>query len=198
MAFPVSVCCERGTLRGLRGGISIDCMLSRGRAKGLAIRIVSDEYLDLYLLAGPALAFTVLGFVGVVSIGVLASATLALLAVLAYSQIRSRRYYAGRSADSTRERVRQTLRFLAELKPTTGGDLSVRLTPHPLAMGVIAIDGSPDRHSDVSAVFAEYYTYQAPGEPKFTLQPSDTRWFESLHREAEALWAAATEHGLAS
>lgn len=33
-------------------------MSSHGRVKRLAIRIVSDEYLDLYILLGAALAFT--------------------------------------------------------------------------------------------------------------------------------------------
>ncbi len=108
------------------------------------------------------------------------------------------RYYAERSSDSTRERVRHTLRLLAELKRATGGDLVVRLTSHPLAMGVISADGSPDSRSEASALFAEYYTYQAPGEPKFVLQPSDGRWFENLYQEAEALWAGATEENLVS
>jgi len=60
----------------------------------LAIRIVSDEYLDLYVLAVAALTFTILGIAGVAGIKVLASVTLALLAVLAYWQIRSRRHVA--------------------------------------------------------------------------------------------------------
>jgi hypothetical protein len=34
--------------------------------KRFAIRIVSDEYLDLYILAVAALTFTILGFVGIV------------------------------------------------------------------------------------------------------------------------------------
>jgi hypothetical protein len=70
------------------------CMPSRGRVKRFAIRVVSDEYLDLYILVGAALAFTVLGIVGVASIKVLASAIVALLAVLAFSQVRSRRHVA--------------------------------------------------------------------------------------------------------
>ena len=69
-------------------------MLTREQVKRLAIRIVSDEYLDLYILGLAALTFTILGIVGVADIKVLASATLALLAVLAYSQIRSRRHVA--------------------------------------------------------------------------------------------------------
>jgi hypothetical protein len=264
-----------------------------GRIKQLAVRVVSDEYLDLYILGVAALTFTILGVVGVADIKVLASVTLALLAVLAFSQIRSRRhvaeaerlwedgtpwplapaealkrsarpvfkdqfgpelelsmndarellitgvtrntlimgrynkfedwlkkgcgirilliepssdaivaaadrYYAERSPDSTRNRIRHTLRLLGELKRSTNGNLSVRLTAHPLALGVIAVDATPDVRSDASALFAEYYTYQAPGEPKFVLQPADGRWFENLYQEAEALWAGADDYNLAS
>jgi hypothetical protein len=81
-------------LRRLLGSISIGCVQSRERVKLLAVRIISDEYLDLYILAAAALTFTVLGAVGVADIKVLASVILALLAVLAYSQIRSRRHVA--------------------------------------------------------------------------------------------------------
>jgi hypothetical protein len=112
--------------------------------------------------------------------------------------VAAQRYYAERSSESTRERILHTLRLLAELKRSTHGDLSVRLTSHPLAMGVIAVDCSPDKHSDASAAFVEYYTYQAPGEPKFILQPIDGRWYENLYQEAEALWAGASEQDLTS
>ena len=94
--------------------------------------------------------------------------------------------------------MRHTLRLLAELKRATGGDLSVRLTSYPVAMGVISVDGNPDSRSDFSALFAEYFTYRARGEPRFVLQPADSRWFENLYQEAEALWATAREHSLAS
>jgi hypothetical protein len=113
-------------------------------------------------------------------------------------EMAAERYYAERSPDSTSERVRHTLRLLAELKRATGGDLVVRLTSYPLAMGVISVDANPDSRSETSALFAEYYTYQAPGEPKFVLQPSDGRWFENLYQEAEALWAGAREYNLIS
>ena len=104
------------------------------------------------------------------------------------------RYYAERSPDIVRERVRHTLRLLAELKRSTGGTISVRLTTHPLAMGVVAVDGDPAIRSDASALFIEYYTYQARGEPKFVLQPTDGEWYENLLGEAEALWAGSTDH----
>ena len=44
--------------------------------KRLAVRVVSDEYLDLYILALAALTFTILGVVGVADIKVLASVIL--------------------------------------------------------------------------------------------------------------------------
>jgi uncharacterized protein DUF5919 len=69
-------------------------MAARGKVRRLVTRIVLDEYLDLYLLAGAALAFTALGFVGLASIRLLTSAIVALLAVVAFSQIRSRRQVA--------------------------------------------------------------------------------------------------------
>ena len=108
----------------------------------------------------------------------------------------AKRYYAERSPDSTRDRILHTLRLLAELKRTTDGDLSVRLAAHPLAMGVIAVDASPGARCDATALFAEYYTYQALGEPKFVLQPNDGQWFENLYQEAEALWTGAVDHNL--
>jgi Domain of unknown function (DUF5919) len=58
--------------------------------KRLVALIVFDDYLDLYLLATSALVIAILGVVGVADIKVLASAILGLLAVLAFSQIRSR------------------------------------------------------------------------------------------------------------
>jgi hypothetical protein len=101
------------------------------------------------------------------------------------------RYYAERSADTMRERVRHTLRLLAELKHSTAGDLSVRLTSRLLSMGLISADGSPDARSGSSALFIEYYSYQARREPKFVLQPADGQWFDHFEQEAEALWTGA-------
>jgi hypothetical protein len=106
--------------------------------------------------------------------------------------VAAERYYAERSPDSMRERVRHTLRLLAELRRSTGGDLSVRLTSHPLTVGLISADGSPDARSDASALFIEYYSYQARGEPKFVLQHADGQWFGHFQQEAEALWASAS------
>ncbi|WP_340685605.1 DUF5919 domain-containing protein [Amycolatopsis coloradensis] len=97
------------------------------------------------------------------------------------------RYYAVRSPESARERVRHTLRVLAELKRSTGGDLTVRLVAHPVATGVIVTG---------SALFAEYYTYQAAGEPKFVLQPADGAAYRTFLGEAEALWNSAAPYDL--
>lgn len=66
-------------------------MQTRMRFKRLGSRVIFDDYLDLYLLAAMALVISILGLIEVVDIKILASATLALLAVLAFSQIRSRK-----------------------------------------------------------------------------------------------------------
>lgn len=101
------------------------------------------------------------------------------------------RYYAQRSSATLRERINQALGLLDELQRSTGGALSVHLTSYPLAVGIIAVDSTPMLRSGTSAIFAEYYTYQAAGEPKFVLQPADGQWFDNILGEAEALWAAA-------
>jgi hypothetical protein len=106
--------------------------------------------------------------------------------------VMAERYYAERSADTARERIRASLRLLGELKRLTKGDLSVRLTSHPLSTGVIAVGSGGVQ----AAVYTEYYTYQAPGEPKFVLHPGDGFGFQSLLGEAEALWAGAKPHAL--
>jgi Domain of unknown function (DUF5919) len=74
--------------------LSIGFMRILGQIKRLVLGVVSDEHLDLYILALAALTFTILGAAGVADIKVLASVILALLAVLAYSQIRSQRNIA--------------------------------------------------------------------------------------------------------
>lgn len=112
------------------------------------------------------------------------------------------RYYVERSGVHARERVLHTLRHLIQLKRSTQGSLSVRLTSHPVAIGIVATDCHPDAEGWIPAVFAEYYTYQAPGEPKFVLQPGDSLGYDLLVKEAEALWDGgkvfdleANEHG---
>jgi hypothetical protein len=65
--------------------------LKRGSVGRSVARLVRDENLDLYILAISALTFTLLGFLGT-DIRILSSVILALLAVLALSQIRSRKH----------------------------------------------------------------------------------------------------------
>ncbi|MFC5267901.1 hypothetical protein ACFPJ1_37795 [Kribbella qitaiheensis] len=104
--------------------------------------------------------------------------------------VAAERYYAERSSDSARARIEQSLRLLAELAAATGGSLEVRLTAHPIATGVIAVDAPEIQRGPTSAIFVEYYTYQAEGEPKFVLQPTDP-WFDQFLAEAERVWIGA-------
>lgn len=106
----------------------------------------------------------------------------------------AKRYYARRSSATLRERINQALGLLNELQRSTGGALSVHLTSYPLAMGIIAVDSTPALRSETSAIFAEYYTFQAAGEPKFVLQPSDGQWFDNVLGEADALLADADSY----
>jgi hypothetical protein len=108
-------------------------------------------------------------------------------------QMAADRYYAERSAASARNRVEHSLRLLAELAQATGGDLSVRLTGHPLAVGIIATDSQPADHDLLPTVFAEYYSYQAAGEPKFVLRPADEPWRKQF---VEELWANSKPYQL--
>jgi hypothetical protein len=74
------------------------------------------------------------------------------------------------------------------MKVKTGGDLTTKLTDYPLGIGLVCSGADSTFHSDDSMLLAEYYTYQAPGEPKFVLTPSDGKWYDNLLGEAEALW----------
>jgi hypothetical protein len=107
-------------------------------------------------------------------------------------EVAASRYYAERSPLSARERIQHTLRLLTELRKATNGDLSVRLTDHPIAVGIIATNTHGEHSGSGSAIFAEYYTYQAPGEPKFVLQPGTKPGYQNFLDEAEALWNNAT------
>ncbi|MGH3836446.1 MAG: hypothetical protein ACRDSF_12200, partial [Pseudonocardiaceae bacterium] len=108
------------------------------------------------------------------------------------------RYYAERSASSARERVRHALRMLTELQRATCGNLSVRLTSHPIAIGLIAVNSTAELRTTSSALLIEYYTYRSAGEPKLVLQPADEVWFQHFVEEAEALWASAKPYTLMS
>jgi hypothetical protein len=111
-------------------------------------------------------------------------------------EVAASRYYAERSPSSARERVQHTLRLLAELRKATNGDLSVRVTDHPIAVGIIATNTQGEHAGTLSAIFAEYYTYQAPGEPKFVLQPGTIPGYRNFLGEAKALWNNATPRDL--
>jgi len=106
------------------------------------------------------------------------------------------RYYAGRSARTVADRSRQTIQLLGELRRATHGDISLKLTRHPLAIGVICVDTSPAQPAESTSLFAEYYPFQSQGETKFILQPSDGHWYKYFIAEAEALWTAAAEVAL--
>jgi hypothetical protein len=66
-----------------------------------AYRALTDENVDLWLLTGAAAVFTVLGIIDVASMNVLSSAILALLAALAFAQIKSRKLVAQIATDRT-------------------------------------------------------------------------------------------------
>ena len=63
----------------------------QGRIRRAVQAAISDENLDLYILALVATAFTVLGVTGLSDVKTLSSVVLALLAFLALSQIKSRK-----------------------------------------------------------------------------------------------------------
>jgi hypothetical protein len=100
------------------------------------------------------------------------------------------RYYAGRETVSAVSRIEHSLRLLESLGTSTNGQLEVRLTPHPMAAGVVGVNLQPDDPQDPGVLFVEYYTYQEPGEPKFLLRPGDPG-FNQFLGEAERLWKAA-------
>lgn len=62
-----------------------------GRVRRALIRVINDDNLDLYLLGAVALVFTVLGITGISDVRTTSAVVVALLALLAFSQIRSRR-----------------------------------------------------------------------------------------------------------
>jgi len=106
--------------------------------------------------------------------------------------IAAERYYAHRSGDTARERIRASLGLLSELKKLTGGNLSVRLTDYPLTTGLIAVNPG----SVSAALFVEYYTYQARGEPKFAMRPEDGYGYDTFLKEGEVLWEGAKPYKL--
>lgn len=69
-----------------------------------AHRLLTDENVDLWLLTLTAAVFTVLGIVDVASMNVLSAAILALLAALAFAQIKSRKLVAEIATDHSGSR----------------------------------------------------------------------------------------------
>jgi len=114
----------------------------------------------------------------------------------AASAVAAERYFAERSVSTIKERILQSLRLLKELKEATAGELSVRLCAYPLAMGVIARDCVAGSRAPESAIFLEYYSFRAAGEPKMVLQQSDGVWFKHFIDEAEALWESGVNYDL--
>ena len=104
--------------------------------------------------------------------------------------VAAERYYAQRSPEHLRDRIRHSRRLVTSLEELTGATVDVRYTPHAPAVGVIAVRGEDD--PSFSTLYAEYFTYQARGEPKFVLRSTDGFAFSNLLGEAEALWASAT------
>jgi hypothetical protein len=94
------------------------------------------------------------------------------------------RYYAIREATHAQRRIAHSLGLLHRLQESTGGTVTVRLTSYPLGAGLIAIDDK--------LLYMEYYTYRAPGEPKFVLAPHDGEAYTVFRNEAEELWKSAT------
>lgn len=102
------------------------------------------------------------------------------------------RYYAMRGAEHTRQRVAHSIGLIRQLRDSTGGDISVRLTSYALGVGAIAIDGPAG-----AIMYLEYFIYRAPGEPKFVLEPHDGDAYQQFRGEAEIVWDNATPVALA-
>ncbi|WP_062349129.1 hypothetical protein [Herbidospora yilanensis] len=151
-------------------------------------RLVRDENLDLYLLGLVALAFTLLGVVGLAETSVLISATLALLAmmvdpddepVIAAAALIG---YSGSDPALLAGRIRGVLAELDHLRSLTGGNLEIRLTRHVPTVGLQVIDGG--------YVCAQRFEYRPPAEsgPILALEPRDGLWFHRFAAEAERMW----------
>jgi hypothetical protein len=89
---------------------------SRGLAKWIAAA-VRDDNLDLYVLASVAVVFTVLGATGISDVKTLSSVVLGLLAMLAFSQIKSRKLTSRISEEQSGSTARLRRDFPADLIP---------------------------------------------------------------------------------
>jgi hypothetical protein len=110
--------------------------------------------------------------------------------------VAAERYYAVRAPEHPRQRIMHTLGLLRQLKTSTGGDIAVRLTTYAMSVGLVAIDATGDPPAAAPALFLEYFTYQAAGEPKFVLEPRDGRAYRQFLKEAEILWTSGRRYPL--
>jgi len=88
-----------------------------------------------------------------------------------------------------RNKIRQSLRTLGELKRTTNGKLDVKTTKAALKFGLNYLD--PDTTGAV--LYVQLYSFRLPGEsrPMFRLTHADGIWFDCFRDQAEALWQDA-------
>jgi hypothetical protein len=96
------------------------------------------------------------------------------------------RNYAVRDPQVAADRVNQTIRFARSLAKETGGDIELRLTTHPLSVGLVSV-----RDANGANAYVKYYLYRGNGDPKFALGPHDTVAYPRFLDEAEQLWADA-------
>lgn len=96
------------------------------------------------------------------------------------------RYRAVRDPQLTADRVNQSIHFARSLAKETGGDIELRLTTHPLSVGLLAV-----RDANGANAYVEYYLYHGNDDLKFALGPHDTLAYPRFLDEAEQLWADA-------
>jgi len=85
--------------------------------------------------------------------------------------------------------IEQSLRQMAQLKKSTGGNLEVRLTRVALKFGMQFL--TPD--SRTAEMHVQLYSFRLVGEsrPMFTLTHADGEWFDCFAAQATALWEDA-------
>jgi hypothetical protein len=106
--------------------------------------------------------------------------------------VAAERYYSksARSVDILQNRIHESLARLVELRALDPDRFQIRVTGEPLAMGMIVVGDSAGRPY---LAIAEYYTFQAPGEPMFALGPADEPWLGHFVGEAEAYWQGGND-----
>jgi len=85
-----------------------------------------------------------------------------------------------------RHEIEHSLRLLAQLKNSTGGNLEVRLTRSALKFGMQFL--RPENRA--AEMHVQLYSYRLSGEsrPMFTLTHADGEWFDCYVAQATALW----------